>query len=367
MTAIRHSQLTAQLGKPLPPIVLLAGEEPLLIREALDAVRAAAKKQGYSERVSYNVEAGFRWRDVFNETASMSLFAERRVVEVRMPKGPNGHKKGKAAEGEDADDEADTAVFAKSEDGSKALVALAQKPARDTLLLIVADPLDYKGRQTPWYGALDAAGWSLYAETVKPEALPDFIAQRAAALKLQLHPDAVLVLAERTEGNLLACLQDIEKLALLFPNQQVSAEDLLRSVADSSRFEAFDLVEKMLIGDAIAAAHALHRVREEGVNALAVVGPLAYALRTWAIAGAAFAKSRDINSALAQAKLFGPRARPYQAALTRSRGFSPAAALARLAKVDQSVKSGQDSAAWEDLLALVLAASGAALPAARAA
>ncbi len=364
MTALRHNQLAAQLAKPLPPVVLLAGEEPLLIQEALDAVRAAAKKQGYSERISLTVEPGFRWQQVFDECASMSLFAARRVVEVRMPKGPNGHKKNKAVEG---DDEAVDEPAGKSEDGIKALVALAQKPSPDTLLLIVADPLDYKGRQAAWYAALDAAGVSLYADPVKPEQLPAFISQRAEALKLQLHPDAALVLAERTEGNLLACVQDLEKLALLFPSQQVSAEDLLKSVADSSRFEAFDLVDKMLTGDAVGAAHALARLREEGVNALAVQGPLAYALRTWAVAGAAYSKTRDVNSACAQAKLFGVRARPYEAALRRSKGFSPSAALARLARVDQSVKSGQESAAWEDLLALVLAASGAALPAARAA
>ena len=365
MSALKPHQLAAQLAKPLPPIVLLAGEEPLLIQEALDAVRLAAKKQGYSERIVLNVEPGFRWQQVFDQCASMSLFAERRVVEVRMPKGPNGHKRGKAVEGEE--DEAGDEPAGKSEDGSKALVALAQKPSPDTLLLIVADPLDYKGRQSAWYTALDAAGISLYAEAVKPEQLPAFIAQRAESLKLQLHPDAALVLAERTEGNLLACLQDLEKLALLFPNRQVSAEELLQSVADSSRFEAFDLIDKMLTGDAVGAAHALHRLREEGVNALAVQGPLAYALRTWAVAGAAYSKTKDVNSACAQAKLFGVRARPYEAALRRSRGFSPSAALARLAKVDQAVKSGQESAAWEDLLALVLAASGAALPAAKAA
>jgi len=365
MTAVRTSQLAATLAKPLPPIVLLAGEEPLLIQEALDAVRAAAKKQGYEERITLNVEPGFRWQQVFDECASMSLFASRRVVEVRMPKGPNGHKRGKATEGEE--DEGGDEPQGKSEDGTKALVALAQKPSSDTLLLLVVDPLDYKGRQAAWYAALDAAGVSLYAEAVKPEHLPAFITQRAEALKLQLHPDAVLVLAERTEGNLLACVQDLEKLALLFPAQQVSAEDLLKSVADSSRFEAFDLIDKMLTGDAVGAAHALHRLREEGVNALAVLGPLAYALRTWAVAGAAFSKNKDVSSACAQAKLFGVRARPYEAALKRSRGFSPSAALARLAKVDQAVKSGQESAAWEDLLALVLAASGAALPAAKAA
>ena len=369
MTALRHTQFAAALAKPLPPIVLLAGEEPLLIQEALDAVRAASKKQGYSERITLNVEQGFRWQQVYDECASMSLFAERRVIEVRMPKGPNGHKKkGKAAADEDeGEDEGDDAPMGKSEDGTKALAALAQKPARDILLLIVADPLDYKGRQTPWYSALDGAGLSMYAEPVKPEQLAGFINERAATLKLQLHPEAVQVLAERTEGNLLACMQDIEKLALLFPNQQVSAEDLLKSVADSSRFEAFDLIDKMLTGDAPGAAHALARLREEGVNALAVQGPLAYALRTWAVAGAAYAKSRDVSSACAQAKLFGVRARPYEAALRRSKGFSPSAALARLAKVDQAVKSGQEFAAWEDLLALVLAASGAALPAAKAA
>ncbi len=365
MTAVRPAQFAAQLAKPLPPVVLLAGEESLLIQEALDAVRAAAKKQGYSERVALSVEPGFRWQQVFDQCASMSLFAERRVVEVRMPKGPNGHRRGKAAEGED--DGGDDAPAGKSEDGSKALIALAQKPSPDTLLLVIADPLDYKGRQAAWYTALDGAGLSLCAEPVKPEQLPAFIAQRAEAMKLQLHPEAAQLLAERTEGNLLACMQDLEKLALLFPKQQVSAEDLLKSVADSSRFEAFDLIEKMLIGDAVAATHALARLREEGVNALAVQGPLAYALRTWAIAGTAYSKSKDVSTACAQAKLFGVRARPYEAALRRSKGFSPSTALARLARVDQAVKSGQESAAWEDLLALVLAASGAALPAARAA
>lgn len=366
MTALRLNQFAAQLAKPLPPVMVLAGEEPLLIQEALDAVRAAAKKQGYSERVTLNVEPGFKWQQVFDECASMSLFASQRVVEVRMPKGPNGHKRGKAAEGEE-EEAGEDAPSGKSEDGTKALVALAQKPSRDTLLLFVIDPLDYKGRQSAWYQALDAAGVSMYAEAVKPEQLPGFIGERAAQLRLQLHPEAVQVLAERTEGNLLACVQDLEKLALLFPNQQVSAEELLKSVADSSRFEAFDLIDKMLAGDAPGAAHALARLREEGVNALAVQGPLAYALRTWAVAGAAYAKSKDVGSACAQAKLFGVRARPYEAALRRSRGFSPSTALARLAKVDQAVKSGQESAAWEDLLALVLAASGAALPAAKAA
>ena len=361
MTALRPALFAAALAKPLPAAVLLAGEEPLLIQEALDAVRAAAKKQGYDERQGFIVEPGFRWQQVFDEYASLSLFAAQRVIEVHMPKGPNGHKRVK---GETGDGDADTG---KVEDGAKALVALLEKPARDVLLVVTTGALDKRGRESAWYEALDAAGLSLYAWPVKPEELPAFIEQRAKAAGLTLENDAMQALADRTEGNLLACAQDIAKLALLFPHQTIDAETLVQAVADSSRFEAFDLIDKMLGGDTPAALHALTRLREEGVSALELVGALAYALRQWSAALNAFAKTRDLGAALAQARLFGARAKPYEAALRRGRGFSPAAGLARLAKVDQAVKSGREALAWEELLALVLAASGAAVPAAQAA
>jgi DNA polymerase III subunit delta len=361
MTALRPAQFVTALAKPLPPAVLLAGEEPLLIQEALDAVRAAARQQGYGERRGFIVEPGFRWQQVFDEYASLSLFAAQRVIEVHMPKGPNGHKRAKGESG------ADDADHGKAEDGAKALVALMEKPARDVLLVVTTCALDKRGRESAWYQALDAAGLSLYAWPVKPEELPAFIEQRAKAAGLKLDAEAVQALADRTEGNLLACAQDIDKLALLFPNQAIGAEALMQAVADSSRFEAFDLIDKMLVGDAPAALHTLTRLREEGVSALELVGALAYALRQWSAALNAFAKTRDLNTALAQARLFGVRAKPYEAALQRGRGFSPAAGLVRLATVDQAVKTGHEAYAWEELLALVLAASGAAFPAARAA
>lgn len=352
MTAIRPQQLAAHLKKALPAIVLLAGEEPLLIQEALDALRAAARQQGYSERVTLMVEPGFQWRQVFDECASMSLFATRRMIEVHMPKGPNGHRRSKGdTDGDDG---------GKTEDGSKALVQLAQKPAPDVLLLIVAAELDYKAKQAAWVVALDAAGLSVYASAVTPTELPAFIEQRAQQQHLQLDPEAVTLLAERTEGNLLACAQDIAKLALLFPNETVSAEALLNAVADSSRYEAFDLVDKLLSGDSLAAVRSLERLREEGVHALELVGALSYALRSWATLAQAYARSRDISSSLAQARLFGARAKPYEAMLKRGSRYSPAVGLAMLARIDQAVKTGREAAAWEDLLTLVLAASGAA-------
>lgn len=349
---VSPQKFASVLNARLPPIVLLAGDEPLLVQEALDAVRAKARKEGYSERVSLMVEPGFSWQGVFDECNSMSLFASLRMVEVHMPRGPNGHKRQKG-EGDD-----DTRGVA--EDGFKALVQLAEKPARDVLLLITTGALDKSQRDSKWFTALEAAGLALYAYPVKPEELPGFIAERARAAGLQLTPEAAVELAERTEGNLLACAQEITKLALLHPGESISAEQLAAAVADSSRFEAFSLIEKMLVGQPEAALHALQRLREEGVNALEIVGPLAYALRAWAAAGAVYAKSRDLNSAMIAAKVFGPRRAPYEVALKRSRGFSPAAALVKLAGIDQAVKTGREAQAWEELLTLTLAASGAA-------
>lgn len=350
---LRPSQIAAHLKKPLPPTVVLAGEEPLLVQESLDELRAAARAQGYSERVALSVEPGFRWQQVFDECASMSLFASRRMIEVHLPKGVNGHRRGK---GEDAGE----AEGGKSEDGAKALVQLAEKPSPDILLVVVAGELDKRARESAWFTALDAKGFSVYAWPVKPEELVAWIEQRARALKLQLDPEAARLLAERTEGNLLACAQDLAKLALLFPDTPVDAEALLQAVADSARYEAFDLVDKLLAGDALSAVRSLQRLREEGVSPLELVGALSYALRNWAIAHAAYARSRDVASALAQAKLFGARAKPYEALLRRGARYSPAAGLVLLSRVDQAVKTGREPAAWEDLLTLVLAATGAA-------
>lgn len=350
---LRPHQIAAQLRKPLPPTVVLAGEEPLLIQESLDELRAAARAQGYFERVVLIVEPGFRWQQLFDECASMSLFASRRMIEVHLPKGVNGHRRGKGDEGGEESG-------GKSEDGSKALVQLAEKPSPDILLVIVAGELDKRARESAWFTALEAKGFSVYAWPVKPEELVAWIEQRARALKLQLDPDAARLLAERTEGNLLACAQDLAKLALLFPDTVVDAEALLQAVADSARYEAFDLVDKLLAGDALSAVRSLQRLREEGVSPLELVGALSYALRNWAIAHAAYARSRDVSGALAQAKLFGARAKPYEALLRRGARYSPAAGLVLLARVDQAVKTGREPAAWEDLLTLVLAATGAA-------
>lgn len=333
---LKPPQIDAHLAKGLAPLYLVAGEEPLLIQETLDAIRARARAEGYSEREVLDAERGFEWQRLVDSCASLSLFASRRIVEVRMAAGPD-----------DA--------------GRKLLQEVAQRPPQDVLLLVVCGALDSRAREAPWYKALDGAGVSVYAWPVKTGEFPSWLEARCRAAGVALEPDAARLLAERTEGNLLAAAQDVAKLALLFPGKRVTAEELAQAVADSARFEAFDLNDRVLDGDAAGAVRSLERLREEGVAPLEVLGALLWTLRQLIKASLAYARTRDAPSACDTAGIRRFQQSRYIKALPRIRPGEAMGWLRRAARIDRMVKTGQESAAWEELLTLILAASGAAL------
>ncbi|MGH8446998.1 MAG: DNA polymerase III subunit delta [Solimonas sp.] len=332
---LKTSQLATHLAKGPAPIYLVAGEEPLLMQEALDAIRAAARKAGYSEREVFDVERGFNWQRVIEAGASLSLFATQRIVEVRMAAGP--------------DDE-----------GRKTLQAIAQRPPQDVMLIVVCGALDKRQREAPWAKALDTAGAMLYVWPVKTEEFVPWLDARLKAAGVQADGDAVKLLAERTEGNLLAAAQDIEKLRLLFPDERISAEMLAQAVADSARFEAFDLNDRILDGDAEGSVRSLQRLREEGLAPLEILGALTWCLRSLTKASIQFARLRDASAACEAAGIFRAQQAKYLRAVPRVRPAEALNWMRRAAAVDQMVKTGQEAAAWEELLTLTLAASGAA-------
>ncbi len=332
---LKPQQIESHLASKLAPVYVVAGDEPLLVQEALDAIRAKARAEGFSEREVLDVERGFDWGRVLESVASLSLFASRRIVEVRMAAGPDAA-------------------------GSKMLQSLAQQASADVLLLVVCGPLDTRARDAAWFKALDAAGVSVYAWPVKGR---DFVAWLEARLRsagVQADGDAVRLLAERTEGNLLAAAQDVAKLALLFPGERVGVEALAQAVADSSRFEAFDLNDRILDGDAAGAVRSLMRLREEGSSPLEILGALMWSLRQLIKASMLYARTRDANAACEAAGIRRFQAARYAKALPRTRPGEAMGWLRRAAKIDRMVKTGQESAAWEELLTLIVAASGAA-------
>lgn len=356
---LRPEQLAGQLARTLLPVYVVAGDEPLLIEEALDAIRAAARKAGYSERDVFDVERGFSWGAVIEACGSLSLFATRRIVELRMPKGPNPGRSKAAQDDDDDDADTDEGGAKSSIDGAKLLIELAARPAPDILLLVVAGKLDYRQQQAGWYLALENAGASVYAEPIAIEQWNGWLQARLRAAGLRVEPDAVQLLADRSEGNALAARQDIDKLRLLHPLGEITLEMMREAVVDSSRFDAFDVSDRMLSGDAEGAVHALSRLREEGLDVLAVLGPLAWCLRQWAQAQRAFAASGDAVRACGEARIARARMPAYQRALPRTRLPQIYGWVRQAALIDQLAKStGGKQQAWEELLTLVLAATG---------
>lgn len=351
---LTSDKLAQHLNQTLLPVYVVAGEEPLLIEESLDAIRAAARAQGYEEREVHDVERGFDWGRIAESGASLSLFASRKLVELRMPKGPNPGR------GKTSDDEESSAGSKGGKlDGAKLLVEWCEQPPQDVLLLVSAGKLDARQRKTKWYSALESAGASVYVWPIDAGRWSDWVAQRFRSASLSASPEAVQELADRAEGNALAAKQDIDKLALLYPQTEIGIEQVRQGVADSARYDAFDLGDRVLGGDLDGAARALARLREEGLDVLAVLGPLTWVLHQWSQVQAAVEKGSDASSACRSARVQMMRVRLYERASSRTRLTQIYGWLRQAAQVDRLAKStlGRDQA-WEELLTLVLSAAG---------
>lgn len=330
---LRPEQLPQFLRKSLEPLYLLAGDEFLLVQEAADAVRAKARHEGFTEREVLYAETGFDWGRLARAGENLSLFGDRRLLELRIGGARIGDQ------------------------GSAALRAYVRRLPQDIVLLIIAGALDRKARQAAWYRDVERAGVSVYAWPVKGERLPAWIAARMRACGLAAEPAVVDLLAERTEGNLLACAQEIDKLALLFPDGPPDARAVAAAVADSARFDVFDLPDQVLAGSARAAVRRLDRLREEGVEPVLVLWSLARDLRVLARAAGGVARGMSPQQALTQVGVWKSRLPPFTAALARVNPAQASLLLAQAAWVDRVVK-GVPGQPWEELLKLCVRAAG---------
>ena len=248
-------QLASHLARGLARVYLAHGAEPLQLRESLDAIRAAARDAGYAERVVLDTDAQFPWERLRAELDSMSLFGAQRVVEVRLPGGKPGRE------------------------GGAALAEGAARVAEDTILLVACGALEGDAFRSAWLKALDTHGVVVAAQPVDWQALPDWIARRARDHGLQLEPEAAELLAERTEGNLVAAVQELEKLRLLTGGGAVDAAQVLDATADSARRGLFELTPAVLEGDAPRTVRVLRSLRAEGVAPPLVLWALARDVR----------------------------------------------------------------------------------------
>ena len=235
-------KLQAHLQQQLLPVYLVSGDEPLLVQECADAIRAAARAGGCSEREVIEASGrDFDWQVILQSAGNLSLFADRRLLEIRLPSGKPGTE------------------------GSKALQEYLEVASPDDVLLIVAGKIDKQSTNSKWYKALDKAGATLQLWPIDARELPRWLQQRVAAAGMQIDRDAVQLLAERVEGNLLAAVQEVEKLKLLASDSQITAQTVTESVSDNARFNVFGLADMALKGDAAGTLKVLKKLQRKGI------------------------------------------------------------------------------------------------------
>ena len=334
------NQLEAHLGKGLKPLYLLHGDEPLLQQEAQDAIRASARERGYSERSSYTVQgAHFDWSAVLAAAGSLSLFADRQIIEIRIPSG----KPGKG--------------------GSVALQQIAASAqGNDSVLTLVSLPrVDKATRSSAWFTALEGAGVGIAIEPIAREQLPGWIATRLAAQGQRVAVGSegqhtLQFFADRVEGNLLAAHQEIQKLALLYPAGELSAEQVESSVLNVARYDVFQLSEAVLAGQAARVQRMLDGLRAEGEAEVLVHWALAEDIRQLARVRAAMDAGRPLPLALREARVWGKKERLYEHLLPRLNARRLAQLLMAAHRVDGIVKGlkapGWPTEPWQALARL---------------
>ncbi|MDQ7974836.1 MAG: DNA polymerase III subunit delta [Rhodocyclaceae bacterium] len=295
------AQLGAHLGKGLRSLYTVHGDEPLLAQEAADAIRAAARAAGYTERSSHTVAgAHFDWSAVLAAGGSLSLFADRQIVEIRIPSGKPG------------------------KDGSVALQQIAEAADGNdsTLTLVFLPRLDKMTRSGAWFAALEGHGVTIQVDPVERAALPQWIAQRLAQQGQRVKAGeegqrTLQFFADRVEGNLLAAHQEIQKLALLHPPGELGWEQVEAAVNNVARYDVFKLSEAVLAGNAPRVARMLEGLQAEGEAEVLVHYTLAEDIRALKRVKDAMDAGRPLPLALRENRIWGPRERAFERVLPR--------------------------------------------------
>ena len=344
---INADQLARHLERALAPFYLVSGDEPLQVDECAAAIRRRAQAAGYDERSTFTVEASFDWDQLRTATQSLSLFAERRLIELRLPTGRPG------------------------EAGARLLNELASHPSADTLFLIISSKLDKTQRASSWVQAIETAGSHVVVWPLDVQKLPAWLTQRFTTRGLRPEAGVVELLAWHLEGNLLAAAQEVDKLAMLCggadnagaANGLVRVSDVEESLSDSARFSIYQLVDAALAGEASGCRRILASLRDEGSEPILALWALTRELRALVQASQELARGKPESTALA--RVWQQRRSLVGKALRRHKAPVWSGFLRDAARLDRVLKGRADGDIWLDTERLLLAVAGLTVFAAR--
>jgi len=333
---IKYDYLENELKKGLKPAYLVTGDEPLQQMEACDAIRRVARTQGFTEREVFHVERGFDWGQLFLSANSMSLFAEKKILELRF----NSAKPGDA--------------------GSKGLIEYCQNMNEDKLLIITMPKIDGAGQRSKWFKQLDQSAAIMQLWPLEINQLPGWISNRMRSKSLRPSRDAVLLLAEKVEGNMLAAAQEIDKLAINAP-AEVGVEDIMDAVEDAAKFDVFKLVDAILMAEMKRTTRIILGLKAAGEEPIYVLWALTREIRSMTSMAFARQKGEVIGSVLKKHGVWDKRAALVKNALFRLNEKQWSLLLQRVLIVDQVIKGVKKGNAWDELLDLSFAMTGKTL------
>lgn len=350
---LEHDSLLLELSSwnlsSLQPLYVVSGDEPLLMVEAADAVRAAANRLAYSDRSRYTLDARSDWSDVLGSTQNVSLFGDKKLIDLSLPTG----KPGKA--------------------GAQAIIQLGDMIASGSLIdasiLLQLPRLDKATRNTKWCQALEQhATWTELTK-VSRSALPHWISQRLNRQSQSLSSESLGWMTDKVEGNLLAAFQEIQKLGLLYPSGVITQEQLEHAILNVARYSVFDLRDAMLSGQAARALHILDGLEAEGESPVLMLWAVGEEIRLLARLAQAKSQHQDINPLMRQNRVFGPREQLMRRALNTISPASWPAAMLHVHELDKLIKGlksdGRLHQPWEELRRLTLRIAVAAQSGAR--
>jgi DNA polymerase-3 subunit delta len=328
---ISTEQLQQHLAREVKPLYTVFGAETLLAIEACDLIRARARAQGYTEREVLTVEPGFKWSHLALAASTQSLFASRKLLELRIPTGKPGTE------------------------GSTAIQAYCDAMPTETVTLIHLPGLDWRTLKSGWFEALERAGMAVEARIVARKALPQWLAGRLRAQNQDADARTLEFIAERVEGNLMAAYQEVQKLALLHPTGTIGFEDARDAVLDVARYDVFSIGEALLEGDVARLARMLDGLRGEGVALPLVLWAITEEIRAIGKVVTGATAGKPLSMLWRDARVFGPS---HQNLMQQNyRRFSlgqVSDALRHAAAIDRTIKGLVKGDAWDELLQLAL-------------
>jgi DNA polymerase-3 subunit delta len=335
---LRAEQLEAQLSPnaqarstpPLASVYVIHGDEPLLALESADAIRAAARRQGCEERDVFTAERGFDWSELTQAGASQSLFGGRKIVELRIPTGKPGTQ------------------------GAAAILAYCARLGKENVTIVTLPRLRKDDQNSRWFQALTGAGVVVDIYPVERARLPEWIAGRLARQGQRASPEALGFLADRVEGNLLAAHQEVQKLGLLLPKGELSAEQVNDAVANVARYDAKDCAAALLSADAARYVRVLDGLRGEGESTVLILWTLAEELRALARIQQGLEAGRLLEQLLRENRVWGERQALVKLAARRFPLGALERALAHAARIDRASKGVGPGEPWDELVRLGL-------------